>query len=116
MIAPGPRGRERTLLAAVSTEKSCLAKLMAFCDGGSGWVDEGREVDGIYLDFIKALGTVSQSILLGKLRKYRLDEQTVRRAECRKCTVDTAKGRRCLEMFVGRTTKLSYTESQNGRG
>jgi len=40
----------------------------------TGWVDEGRAVDGVYLDFSKVFGTVSHDILLGKLRKYGLDE------------------------------------------
>jgi len=40
----------------------------------TGWVDEGRAVDVVYLDFSKDLDTVSHDILLGKLRKYGLDE------------------------------------------
>ena len=44
----------------------------------TGWVDEGRAVDVVYLDFRKAFDTVSHHILLGKLRKCGLDEQTVR--------------------------------------
>ena len=36
--------------------------------------DEGRAVDVVYLDFIKAFDTVSHDILLGKLRKCGLDE------------------------------------------
>ncbi|XP_068793436.1 microcephalin isoform X3 [Struthio camelus] len=54
--------------------KSCLTNLMAFCDGMTGWVDEGRAVDVVSLDFSKALDTVSHHILLGKLRKCGLDE------------------------------------------
>ncbi|PKU34198.1 rna-directed dna polymerase from mobile element jockey-like [Limosa lapponica baueri] len=47
----------------------------------TGWADEGRAVDVVYLDFSKAVDTVSHSILIGKLRKYGLDEWTVRWTE-----------------------------------
>jgi len=55
--------------------KSCLTSLIAFYDGMTGWVDEvdeGRAVDVVYL----ASDTVSHRILIGKLRKCGLDEQT----------------------------------------
>jgi len=58
--------------------KLCLTNLIAFYDGMTGWVDEGRAVDVVYLDFSKAFNTVSHNILLGKLRKCGLDEWTVR--------------------------------------
>jgi len=54
-----------------------LASLTAFYDGMTGWVDEGRAVDVVYLDFSKASDTVSHNILLGKLRKCGLDEWLV---------------------------------------
>jgi len=44
-----------------------------FYDGMTGWVDEGRAVDVVYLDFSKAFDTVFYNILLGKLRKCGLD-------------------------------------------
>jgi len=61
-----------------SKGKSNLTNMIAFYDGMTGWVDEGRAVDVVYLDFSKAFNTVSHNILLGKLRKCGLDEWSVR--------------------------------------
>jgi len=58
--------------------KSSLTNLIAFYDDMTGWVDEGRAVDIVYLNFSKAINTVSHNILLGKLRKCGLDEWSVR--------------------------------------
>jgi len=44
----------------------------------TGWVDEGRAVAVVYLDFSTAFNTVSHNILLGKLRKCGLDEWSVK--------------------------------------
>jgi len=58
--------------------ESCLTTLIAFYDGMTGWVDEGRAVDVVHLDFSKAFNIVCRNILLGKLRKCGLDEWSVR--------------------------------------
>ncbi|GAB0206764.1 mitochondrial enolase superfamily member 1 [Grus japonensis] len=62
-------------------EKSCLTNLRAFYDGMTSWVDEGRAVDAVYLDFSKAFDTISHNILISKLRKCGLDEGSVRWVE-----------------------------------
>ncbi|GAB0179825.1 mitochondrial enolase superfamily member 1 [Grus japonensis] len=61
--------------------KSCLTNLITFYDGMTGWVDEGRAVDVVYLDFSKDFDTVSHNILIGNLRKCGLGEWTVRWVE-----------------------------------
>jgi len=58
--------------------KSCPTNLIAFYDSMTSWVEEGRAVDVVYLDFSKAFDTVSCNILIGKLRKCGPDEWTVR--------------------------------------
>ncbi|PKU40556.1 rna-directed dna polymerase from mobile element jockey- hypothetical protein [Limosa lapponica baueri] len=55
--------------------KLCLTNLIAFYNGMTGWIDEGRAVDAVYLE---AFDTVSHNTLIGKLRKCGVDEWTVR--------------------------------------
>ncbi|CAM4550905.1 unnamed protein product [Caretta caretta] len=61
--------------------KSCLTNLIAFYDEITGSVDEGKAVDMLFLDFSKVFDTVSHSILVSKLKKYGLDECTIRWVE-----------------------------------
>ncbi|CAM5078732.1 unnamed protein product [Natator depressus] len=57
---------------------SCLTSLIAFYDEITGSVDEGKAVDVLFFDFSKAFDTVSHNILASKLKKYGLDEWTIR--------------------------------------
>lgn len=60
-----------------SKGKSCLTNLVAFYDM-TDWVDGRREMDVLYLDFSKTFDILFHSILVMKLGKYGIDEQTVR--------------------------------------
>ena len=55
-----------------------LDQPIAICVGITSWVDGGRTVDVIYLDYSKAFDTVSHDILILKLRKFGIDEGMVR--------------------------------------
>ena len=50
--------------------KSCLTNLIALYDVITGWVDGRRTVGVVYLDFSKVFDTISQNILIMKLRKH----------------------------------------------
>ncbi|CAM4614010.1 unnamed protein product, partial [Caretta caretta] len=71
----------RNSLHGFTKGRSCLTNLIAFYDEITGSVDEGKAVDVLFLDFSKAFDTVSHSILVSKLRKYGLDECTIRGVE-----------------------------------
>ena len=59
---------------AFTRRKSCLTTLIAFSDVITGWMDGGKAVDVVYLDFSKAFDTISHNILVMKLRKCGIDE------------------------------------------
>ncbi|MDK9581253.1 hypothetical protein QQA45_07140, partial [Sneathia sanguinegens] len=42
------------------------------------WIDDGKAVDVVYLDFSRAFDTVSHSIFTAKLRKYDLNNFVLR--------------------------------------
>ncbi|CAM5138802.1 unnamed protein product [Natator depressus] len=73
--------------------KSCLTNQIAFYDEIIGSVDEGKAVDMLFLDFCKAFDMVSRSILASKLKKYGLDEWTIR-------WIDSWLGRRAQQVVI----------------
>lgn len=52
--------------------------MIAFYEGMTKWIDEGRAMDIIYLDLSKASDTISHNTLIGKHKKGELDDWTVR--------------------------------------
>ena len=54
-----------------------MTNLISFYDLVTCLVDEGKTIVVFYLDFIKAFGTVSHSILLQKLAAHGLDRYTL---------------------------------------
>ncbi|GAB0203920.1 hypothetical protein GRJ2_002857600 [Grus japonensis] len=57
--------------------RSCLTNPISFYDKVTYLVDEGKAVDVVYLDFTKAFGTISHSILLEKLADQGLGRHTL---------------------------------------
>ncbi|CAM4497687.1 unnamed protein product [Lepidochelys kempii] len=82
--------------------KSCLTHLIAFYVKITGSVDEGKAVDVLFLDFSKAFDTVSHSILASKLKKYELNEWTIRWIEswldCRAQRVEISGSMSCWQL------------------
>ena len=51
-------------------DSSCLTNLLEFYETVSDWVDEGKAVDIVYLDFEKAFVKVPHQRLLANVRAY----------------------------------------------
>ncbi|KAJ7418264.1 rna-directed dna polymerase from mobile element jockey-like [Willisornis vidua] len=69
--------RIRPIQAGFVTDRSCLTSLMSFCDRVTYLVEEGKDVNAVYLDFSKAFDTVSCIFFLQKQATHGLDGCTV---------------------------------------
>lgn len=83
--------------------KSCLTSQSAFYGGTAGWIDEGRVVGVVHLDFRRAFDTLSYDILTGRLRECRLDTWAVKWFES--CVTSCPK--RLYRLFLWRYLQLS---------
>lgn len=54
--------------------KSGSTNIIAFYDGITGWVNERKAADVVYVDFSKAFDIVSCIVLITKLSKCGIDE------------------------------------------
>lgn len=51
-----------------------MTNIIAFYDNITGWIEEGKAVNTVYLNLSKNFNDVSHSILTAKLKKYGLDD------------------------------------------
>lgn len=68
----------RSIKHGFTKGKACLTNLINFHNGMTSLLDEGKEIDIVYLDSSKASGTFSHNSLTQEIMQYGLDEQTVR--------------------------------------
>jgi hypothetical protein len=61
-----------------SSGRSCLTNLLSFMEGLSRRLDEGDEIEAVFLDLSKAFDTVNHRLLLRKLAMYGLPDSVVR--------------------------------------
>ncbi|TRZ19228.1 hypothetical protein HGM15179_007901 [Zosterops borbonicus] len=71
----------RSIQHGFTKSKSCLTNLFGFYDVTATWMEDGRAVDIVYLDFFKSFNPVSHYILIGKLRNWGLWEWMMRLIE-----------------------------------
>jgi hypothetical protein len=60
-----------------SSGRSCLTNLLTFMENLSKRIDEGDEIEAVYLDLSKAFDTVNHRLLLRKLESYGFSASTV---------------------------------------